>query len=133
MSTLRRRLTHPLILAAFVFTYCVPADPTPRGGGQVFIALSHARSYVITDRDARRRRNYKKYLRACGGDKSDPSAVGERSRSRAFPANPTLITSARVAGGSLENGRRRCRTGRPLFDKEDISSIGAIAVARFRP
>ena len=64
----------------------------------------------------------------CSGDKSVRFAAGAHLQSKASSASRTRITSAQ---SRAESGKRltAAQNWIPLFDKQPISSIGAIAVA----
>ena len=98
------------------FAAAAPASPRPR------LARAAAKCR------RRRRSSTKNFSMECNGARSGRFAAAARWRSKAFPANRTPTISARVAGGvwkTTDGGANWT----PLFDKEDISSIGAIAVA----
>ena len=75
-----------------------------------------------------RARLTKSFSKECNGARSAHSAAAGPWLLKACPVSPALIISARVAGGvwkTIDGGANWT----PLFDKQDISSIGAIAVA----
>ena len=131
-STLRRRLAHPLILAAFVFASAFAANPTPRGGGPGVPSPTTTRAATPSPTATPAGAIDEKLFKGMQWRQIGPFRGGRALAIEGVPGEPDTYYFGAVAGGvwkTIDGGANWT----PLFDKENISSIGAIAVARFRP
>src|ERR1700693_165261 len=127
-STLRRRLAHPLILAAFAFASAFAANPTPRGGGPAVPSPTATRAATPSPTATPAGAISEKVFRGMQWRQIGPFRGGRALAIEGIPGEPDTYYFGAVAGGvwkTIDGGANWT----PLFDKEDISSIGAIAVA----
>lgn len=128
MSSLRRRLTHPLVLAAFVFASAFAANPTPRDGGPGGPSPSPTRAAASSPTATPAGAIDEKLFKGMQWRQVGPFRGGRALAIEGVPGEPDTYYFGAVAGGvwkTVDGGANWT----PLFDKEDISSIGAIAVA----
>jgi photosystem II stability/assembly factor-like uncharacterized protein len=128
MSTLRRRLTHQLILAAFVFTSAFAANPTPRGSGPGVPSPTATRAATPSPTATPAGAIDEKLFKGMQWRQIGPFRGGRALAIEGVPGEPDTYYFGAVAGGvwkTVDGGANWT----PLFDKENISSIGAIAVA----
>ncbi len=91
-------------------------------------AKAHARSFAGEETAAAGRDRRKTFQwNAVAPGRAVPRRP--RARDRRSSRRTKHVVFRRRCGRGLENNRWRSKLGRRLFDKEDISSIGAIAVA----
>ena len=128
MSTLRRRLAHQLILAAFVFASAFAANPTPRGGGPGVLSPTATRAATPSPTATPAGAIDEKLFKGMQWRQIGPFRGGRALAIEGVPGEPDTYYFGAVAGGvwkTIDGGANWT----PLFDKENISSIGAIAVA----